>query len=73
MSPYRDGPTPADEAPQPPGEEWVLAVVLVLLGAARVLIALVTREEFAADVTVAALLGAIGCVLLAQLARRTRS
>jgi hypothetical protein len=73
VSPYRDLPTSAEEEPQPPGEEWVLAVVLVVLGAVRVVIALATHEELAADVTIAALLGAIGCVLLAQLARRTRS
>ncbi len=73
MSPYRDLPTPVEEAPQPPGEEWVLAVVLVVLGAARVVIALATHEELAADVTVAALLGALGFVLLAQLARRSRT
>lgn len=73
MSPYRDVPTPADEAPQPPGEEWVLAIVLVVIGAARVVLALATHEELAADVTIAALLGALGCVLLAQLARHTRS
>ncbi len=55
-----------------PGEEWVLAIVLVVLGAVRIAIALATHEEFAADVTIAGLLGAIGCVLLAQLARRRR-
>ena len=44
-----------------------------LLGLVRVVVALATGEELAADVTIAALLGAIGCVLLAQLARRSRS
>lgn len=73
LSPYRESPTDAEETPRAPGEEWVLAVVLVLLGVVRVAIALATHEDFAADVTIAALLGAIGCVLLAQLARRSRS
>lgn len=74
VSPYRESPTPADETTtRAPGEEWVLAVVLVLLGAVRVVVALATGEELAADATIAALLGAIGCVLLAQLVRRTRT
>ncbi len=73
MSPYRDTPHEAEPAHSPPGEEWVLASVLVVLGAVRVIIAIATHEDLAAEVTIAALLGAIGCVLLAQLARRRRT
>ncbi len=70
MSPYRDFPTKGDDEHAPPGEEWVLAAVLVGIGIVRVVVALATHEELATEVTIAALLGAIGCVLLAQLARR---
>lgn len=73
MSPYRERPTQAEAARQPPGEEWVLAAVLAVIGAARVIVALATGEDLATEVTIAALLGALGCVLLAQLARRKRT
>jgi len=70
VSPYRESPTPAEESPRAPGEEWVLAVVLAVIGGARVIIALASHEDFAADVTIAALVGAIGCLLLAKLIRK---
>ncbi|CAN5915654.1 hypothetical protein BH11MYX3_BH11MYX3_08830 [soil metagenome] len=69
VHPYRKEPGIAGEAAAP-GEEWLLAVVLVLLGAVRVVIAVVSGETFEADVTIAAIVGAIGMILLAQLSMR---
>ncbi len=70
MHPYRSPPTPGDDGAATPNEEWVLAVVLLVIGAVRVAIALVSGEDFATDVTLAAILGAIGLILLAQLSMR---
>ncbi len=71
MHPYRTAPQAADEPTgASPAEEWVLAFVLTALGAARVAIAVVGGEELAADVTLAAILGVIGIVLLGQLSLR---
>jgi hypothetical protein len=67
--PYRSESGTAGE-PSAPGEEWILAVVLVLLGAVRVVIAVASGETFEADVTIAAIVGAIGMILLAQLSMR---
>jgi len=55
-----------------PAEEWIVAVFLAVLGAARVAIALVNGEELAVDVTLAGILGVIGLVLLGQLVGRRR-
>ena len=72
MHPYRSEPSEAPQAPASvPGEEWALAAVLALIGAVRVALALARGEDFEAEVTIAAILGAIGCVLLAQLAMRS--
>jgi hypothetical protein len=70
VSPYRDPPKPNGQATTPPGEEWVLAVVLVVVGFVRIGVALATHEALATEVTLAALLGALGCLLLARLAHR---
>ncbi len=66
---YRSEPGTAGET-SAPGEEWILAVVLVVLGAVRVVVAIISGEDFAADVTLAAIVGAIGMILLAQLSMR---
>lgn len=70
VHPYREpGATPPIEAAgKTPGEEWIIAVLLALLGGARVAIAIARGEDFAVDVTIAGILGAIGLVLLAKLA-----
>jgi len=75
MSPYRSAPaaddTSADPALAVPHEEWLTAGMLALVGALRVLVALGSGETFGTEVTIAALVGCSGVVLLGQLARRT--
>jgi hypothetical protein len=69
MPPYRSPISQPAEPTEAPGEEWVLALLLVALGAVRVGVALARGEEIAVEVTAAALLGAIGASMLARLAR----
>ena len=69
MHPYREPPRPTGDAiERAPAEEWALALLLAVLGGARVVIAAARGEDFEVDVTVAGILGAIGLVMLARLA-----
>lgn len=71
MHPYRTTPVASpDESAAAPAEEWILGALLAVVGGARVLVALATGEVFGADVTIAAILGALGGVLLARLLLR---
>lgn len=74
MHPYRTAPASDARDEAAPSEEWILGGLLAVVGGARVVVALATGEELAADVTIAAIALFLGVVLLARLAlARARS
>ncbi len=58
MHPYRSAPS-APRAPSPP-EEWVTIWLLVLLGGARVVLAVASGERFDTEATLALLMFCLG-------------
>ena len=72
MHPYRRVVSEVADDAQAPAEELVLAVVMIALGVMRVAVAFVCREELGAEVTAAALLGAIGVAMAISCRRRRR-
>jgi hypothetical protein len=66
FGPYRTPPEPPCSASARPHEETVLGWALVLLGGMRLVVALVTGEAWAVEVTIAALMIPAGARLLTR-------